>query len=120
MEDKKSPNKIKRETEIFFLDKRRFIKWSDIKHLQLEDDDVIRSSWEEDEDVGHGYYVGIITRMVEETDEQYQKRLSTNEQDKERMKKSRYESYLRLKKEFELDKQTQIINPAAFMYHGNQ
>jgi hypothetical protein len=68
--------------------------------LQLEDDDVIRSSWEEDED-GDGYYVGEITRMVEETDEQYQKRLSINEQDKERMKKSRYESYLRLKKEFE-------------------
>jgi hypothetical protein len=100
MEDRKSPNKIKRETEVFCLNKRRLIKWSDIKHLQLEDDDVIRSSWEDDED-GDGYYVGTITRMVEETDEQYQKRLSTNEQDKERMKKSRYESYLRLKKEFE-------------------
>ena len=100
MEDRKSPNKIKRETEVFCLNKRRLIRWSDIKHLQLEDEDVIRSSWEDEED-GDGYYVGIINRMVEETDEQYQKRLSINEQDKERMKKSRYESYLRLKKEFE-------------------
>jgi hypothetical protein len=100
MEDIKSPNKIKRETDIFYLNKRRLIKWSDIKHLQLEDDDVIRSSWEDDED-GDGYYVGIITRMVEETDEQFKKRLSTNEQNKERMEKYRYETYLKLKKEFE-------------------
>jgi hypothetical protein len=101
MEDRKSPNKIKRETEIFCLNKRRLIKWSDIKHLQLEDDDVIRSSWEEDDDGGYGDYVGIITRMVEETDEQFKKRLSTNEQNKERMEKHRYETYLKLKKEFE-------------------
>jgi hypothetical protein len=100
MEDKKSLNKIKRETQLFWLGEDRLIKWSDIKHLQLEDDDVIRSSWEEDEE-SDGYYVGEITRMVEETDEQYQKRLSNIEQDKERMKKSRYESYLKLKKEFE-------------------
>jgi hypothetical protein len=101
MEDKKSLNKIKRETQLFWLGKNRLIKWSDIKHLQLEDDDVIRSSWEEDDDDGRGLYVGEITRMVEETDEQYQKRLSNIEKDKERMKKSRYESYLKLKKEFE-------------------
>ena len=100
MEDKKSPNKIKRETQLFWLGEYRLIKWSDIKHLQLEDDDVIRSSWEEDEE-GGGYYVGEITRMVEETDEQFKKRLSDIEQDKERMKKFRYESYLKLKKEFE-------------------
>jgi hypothetical protein len=101
MEDKKSLNKIKRETQLFWLGENRLIKWSDIKHLQLEDDDVIRSSWEEDDDDGRGLYVGEITRMVEETDEQYQKRLSNIEKDKERMKKSRYESYLKLKKEFE-------------------
>ncbi len=99
MEDKKSLNKIKRETQLFWLGEDRLIKWSDIKHLQLEDDDIIRSSWE-DED-GDGYYVGEIIRMVEETDEQFKKRLSNIEQDKERMKKFRYESYLKLKKEFE-------------------
>jgi hypothetical protein len=103
MEDKKSLNKIIREMQLFWLGENRLIKWSDIKHLQLEDDDVIRSSWEEEDGDGYyvGEYVGEITRLVVETDEQYQKRLSNIEQDKERMKKSRYESYLKLKKEFE-------------------
>jgi hypothetical protein len=97
MEDKKSPNKIKKEKQIYWHSIQRLIKWSDIKHLTLEDDDTIRSYWD-DED--NGFY-GEIIRMVEETDEQYQKRLSNIEQDKERMKKFRYESYLKLKKEFE-------------------
>jgi hypothetical protein len=97
MEDKKSPNKIKKEKQIYWHSIQRLIKWSDIKHLTLEDDDTIRSYWD-DEDMG---FYGEIIRMVEETDEQYQKRLSNIEQDKERMKKSRYESYLKLKKEFE-------------------
>ena len=97
MEDRKSPNKIKKEKQIYWHSIQRLIKWSDIKHLTLEDDDTIRSYWD-DEDMG---FYGEIIRMVEETDEQYQKRLSNIEQDKERMKKSRYESYLRLKKEFE-------------------
>ena len=86
MEDKKSPNKIKRAKQLFWLNENRLIKWSDIKHLTLEDDDTIRSYWD-DEDMG---YYGEIIRMVEETDEQYQKRLSTNEQDKERMKKLQF------------------------------
>jgi|LakMenEpi03Aug12_release.lakeMendotaPanAssembly.Ray.scaffolds.fasta_scaffold15498_18 hypothetical protein len=97
MEDKKSPNKIKKEKQIYWHSIQRLIKWSDIKHLTLEDDDTIRSYWD-DEDMG---FYGEIIRMVEETDEQYQKRLSNIEQDKERMKKFRYESYLKLKKEFE-------------------
>jgi hypothetical protein len=97
MEDKKSPNKIKKEKQIYWHSIQRLIKWSDIKHLTLEDDDTIRSYWD-DEDMG---FYGEIIRMVEETDEQYQKRLSDIEQDKERMKKFRYESYLKLKKEFE-------------------
>ena len=97
MEDKKSPNKIKKEKQIYWHSIQRLIKWSDIKHLTLEDDDTIRSYWD-DEDMG---FYGEIIRMVEETDEQYQKRLSDIEQDKERMKKYRYESYLKLKKEFE-------------------
>jgi len=97
MEDKKSLNKIKKEKQIYWHSIQRLIKWSDIKHLTLEDDDTIRSYWD-DEDMG---FYGEIIRMVEETDEQYQKRLSNIEQDKERMKKFRYESYLKLKKEFE-------------------
>jgi hypothetical protein len=97
MEDKKSPNKIKKEKQIYWHSIQRLIKWSDIKHLTLEDDDTIRSYWD-DEDMG---FYGEIIRMVEETDEQYQKRLSNNELHNKWEKERRYESYLRLKKEFE-------------------
>jgi hypothetical protein len=99
MENKKSPNKIKRETQIYYHEKNSLIKWGDIKHLQLEDDDIIRSGWEDDE--GGGDYYGEITRTVEETDEQFQKRQSDIERDNKWMKERRYESYLKLKKEFE-------------------
>ena len=101
MEDKKSLNKIKRETQLFWLGENRLIKWSDIKHLQLEDDDVIRSSWEEDDDDGRGLYVGEITRMVEETDEEYEDRMGRKKSTDALLKKNRYEQYLKLKKEFE-------------------
>jgi hypothetical protein len=100
MEDnKKSPNKIKVEEQIFWLDKNRPVKWSDIKDLQLEDDDVIISQWTEDED--SSYWHGEITRMVEETDEQFEKRQKGIERDSKWAKERRYESYLKLKKEFD-------------------
>lgn len=99
MEDKKSPNKIKREHQLYWHGKDRLIKWSDIKHLKLEDDDLIRSGWEED-DNGGGYF-GEITRMVEETDEQFRKRQADIERDAKWAKERRLETYLKLKKEFE-------------------
>lgn len=99
MEDKKSPNKIKREKQIYYHIADRLIKWSDIKNLELEDDDVIQSGWDDDEN-GGGYF-GQITRMVEETDEQFQKRQEDNARESKWAKERRYESYLRLKKEFE-------------------
>lgn len=102
MEDKKSPNKIKREKQIYWHMGNNLIKWSDIKNLNLEDDDIIRSGWENDED--GGYFHGEITRMVEETDEQFQKRQSDIERDKKWAKERRYENYLKLKTEFEDEK----------------
>jgi hypothetical protein len=99
MEDNKSPNKIKKQTQIYFHEKNSFMKWKDIKDLQLEDDDIIHSSFEDDED--GGYFHGEITRMVEETDEQFQKRQSNIERDKKWAKERRYENYLKLKTEFE-------------------
>jgi hypothetical protein len=99
MEDKKSPTKIKRETQVYWHQKNSLVKWSDIKNLELEDDDVIRSEWVDD-DQG-GYYIGEITRMVEETDEQFNERIANNERDAKWAKDRRWESYLRLKKEFE-------------------
>jgi len=97
MEDnKKSPNKIKVKEQIFWLYENRPVKWSDIKDLQLEDDDVIISQWTED-----AYWHGEITRMVEETDEQFEERQKDIERDSKWAKEHRYESYLKLKKEFD-------------------
>ena len=102
MQDKKSPNKIKRETHIYWHQLNTQLKWGDIKHLQLEDDDLIYSAWEDDSEAEYnGYWHGSITRMVEETEDQFKKRQKEIEQERERMKKMRYESYLRLKKEFD-------------------
>lgn len=101
--DKKSPNKIKRVKQIYTHHEDGFIKWSDIKDLSLEDDDIIRSGWEDDE--GGGSYYGEITRMVEETDEQFHKRQSDIERDNKWLKERKHENYLRLKKEFENEQQ---------------
>lgn len=102
MEDKKSPNKIKRETQIYYHQKNSQLKWGDIKHLQLEDDDVIRSGWEDDDNYDHGgYWHAEITRMVEETDAQFQNRIADNERQARWARDSRRASYLKLKAEFE-------------------
>jgi hypothetical protein len=104
MEDKNSPNKIKREKQIFHHGKNRQMQWKDIKHLELEDDDVIHSCWVDDENFDYnGYWHGEITRMVEETDEQFEMRIESNKKSEIEMKNRRRESYLRLKKEFETE-----------------
>lgn len=101
MENQNSPNKIKREKQIFHHGKNRQMTWGDIKHLQLEDDDVIHSCWVDDENFDYnGYWHGEITRMVEETDEQFVERQANIERDKKWAKERRYENYLKLKKEF--------------------
>lgn len=43
----------------------------------------------------------VVIREREETDEEYQKRISDNEYHKEELRKRRYENYLKLKSEFE-------------------
>lgn len=62
------------------------------KNLQLEDDDNFDY---------HGYWHNQITRMVEETDEEFNKRIARNNKSAEEMKQRKYESYLKLKEEFE-------------------
>jgi hypothetical protein len=100
--DRKSKNKIKKETQIYWHGKNSQLKWSDIKHLELEDDDLITSSWVEDHEAEYGgYWHGEITRMVEETDAQFQKRMDEIEQQDKWAKEQRYKSYLKLKAEFE-------------------
>jgi hypothetical protein len=100
--DRKSKNKIKKETRIYWHQLNTQLKWGDIKHLQLEDDDLIYSAWEEDED-NDGNWHASITRMVEETDEQFQKRMKDIERQDKWAKEERLKSYLRLKAEFEPD-----------------
>jgi hypothetical protein len=107
MEDKKSPKKIKKEKQIFVGRNDKQMKWKDIKHLELEDDDVIYSGWVDDDNFDyHGYWHCQITRMVEETDEQFTKRIADNERDKKWARERRYENYLKLKAEFENDETT--------------
>ena len=79
--------------------------WGDVKHIEFEDDDVIRFEYVE------GYYSennsydehfsGMVIRKVLETDEQFERRQKRITQDEKWAKERRYESYLRLKKEFE-------------------
>jgi hypothetical protein len=102
MEDNQSLKKIKKEKQIFRGYNNAPMKWADIKNLQLEDDDVIHSGWVDDDNFDyHGYWNNVITRMVEETDEEFEKRIARNKRSAEEMKQRRYESYLRLKQEFE-------------------
>jgi hypothetical protein len=102
MEDKKTPKKIKKEKKIFVGHNDKRMTWADIKHLNLEDDDVIHSGWVDDENFDyHGYWYNEITRMVEETDEEFEKRVANNELNKKWAKERRYENYLKLKEEFE-------------------
>ena len=99
--DERSPNKIKRNKQIYWHEKYSPLKWKDIKHLELEDDDLISACWEDRDEGSEGYWYGEITRMVEETDEQFEKRQHRLQLDAKWARERRYESYLRLKKEFE-------------------
>ena len=102
MENKKSPKKIQIEKQIYWGNNSKQMTWADIKHLELHDDDVIHSGWVDDENFDYqGYWHNEITRMVEETDEEFNKRIARNDKSAEEMKQRRYESYLRLKEEFE-------------------
>jgi len=73
--------------------------------LNLEKDDVINISWEEEEycsdgGIPAGWYI-TVQRSRLETDEEYAERVERDKFMNEDLKKRRYENYLRLKKEFE-------------------
>jgi len=106
MVNNKSTKKIKVEKQIYWGSNNDQMKWKDIKHLQLEDDDIIYSAWVDDDNSDFkGYWHSEITRMVEESDEQFEKRQADNERMSRWAEERRYESYLKLKKEFEYGKQ---------------
>jgi hypothetical protein len=91
--------------EIFWQFQDNQPTWKDIKHIEFQDDDKIVIAYEEhsDEMNSDGWYISV-DRWVEETDEQFAKRLKEIEDNKKRMKNMRYESYLKLKTEFENEK----------------
>jgi len=102
MENKKAPKKIQVEKQIYWGNNSKQMTWADIKHLELQDNDVIHSGWVDDDNFDyHGYWHNEITRMVEETDQQFEKRIAKIKQDDIWAKERRRESYLRLKEEFE-------------------
>lgn len=105
MMDKKSPNKILKERVLFNKQKGTRITWADIKNFKFEDNDLIEIAYDE----GHvsennswepHWYVQII-RLTEESDHEFKKRLEQNARDAEWARERRYESYLKLKAEFE-------------------
>ncbi len=97
--------KIKYWKTIFYKGMDEYPTWKNIKHIQFEDDDRIRISYEEpyysenSSDDG-GWHIEV-EREMEETDEEYEKRMEVKRWTDEILKKQRYENYLRLKKEFE-------------------
>ncbi len=75
------------------------------KLLSLHEDDVIECGYEEgyqdgDSGMDPSYFFNVF-RNREENDQEYGRRMKSVENAKEAAKKNRYESYLRLKKEFE-------------------
>jgi hypothetical protein len=96
--------KIKLQKTVFDKCQDEPFIWKDIKDFKFEDDDVIRIEYVEshysENDSYDAHYNAEVIRMVEETDEQLQKRIEYNEREDKRAKERRYQSYLRLKEEF--------------------
>jgi len=83
------------------------ITWKELKHIQFQDDDIIICEYIEPECTTKyehdGYFDVEISRMIEETDEQYNQRMIEKVKTDERLKQNRLERYLELKKEFDID-----------------
>jgi len=97
--------KIKKWKTLFYTSMNEYPTWKDIKDIQFEDDDRIRISYEdpcqtESNYEDDGWHIEV-EREMEETDEEYERRMIRIKSDEEWRKKQRYENYLRLKKEFE-------------------
>jgi len=107
--------KVKVEREIFSKHTGdNPLKWSDIKHLDLQDDDEIHARWEEayysENNSYDGHFYSVIIRHELETDEEFQTRMKRIERDSLFMRQKRYESYLKLKEEFEGEDKKEIPN----------
>jgi len=80
-------------------------QWKDIKDFEFQDDDYITSSYVEpfysENNSWDGHFLIEIQRYELETDDEFARRVERVELDKKWAKERRYESYLKLKKEFE-------------------
>jgi hypothetical protein len=73
------------------------VRWKQLKDFEFQDEDVIIVQYQEGDDE---YYV-CVSRMMEETDEQYEERMEGARNLAYDLKQRRYQQYLKLKKEFE-------------------
>lgn len=80
-------------------------KWKDIKDIQFQDSDIIFIGYDEglvsENESYDAHWFCSVERFRDETDEEMRKRIHEAEKFTERMKKKRYENYLKLKEEFE-------------------
>lgn len=102
-------------TKIFYRSKRPNFNtpytWGEIKKIleeekiELRDDDVLESGFDEGYDHGDSakdacYYFSVV-RTREETNAEFEQREAEWDEFKKRTKKERHQKYLELKKEFE-------------------
>jgi len=98
--------KIKKETRVFRkIRSNKPFTWADIKSIAFEDDDVLSIGYDEgfesENNSVRPYYYAEAIRLVEETDDEYQKRLAETARHSEQLKARRFETYQKLKAEFE-------------------
>lgn len=79
--------------------------WKELKDFELQDDDLVVISYEEpyysENNSYDGHWFIDVQRLREETDEEYEARITANEKYKQELKEKRYQQYLKLKEEFE-------------------
>ena len=101
----KNPEKICVDKDVFYLTQDKKICWKDIKHFQFEDDDISQIGYDDgftsENNSWDSHYFAVVTRPTLETDAEHAKRLQDVYREKERLQELRYQTYLRLKDEFE-------------------
>jgi hypothetical protein len=91
---------------VFHLQSMKPILWKHVKDFRFQDEDYVRigyvEHWENGSDNSGGdHYEAEVCREVLETDKEFEQRVHEVERDQKWAKERRYESYLKLKKEFE-------------------
>lgn len=90
--------KIKKEKIVFSEISDNRIKWSEVKHIDFQDDDIIDIEYYENDE--RNFFQFKVIRLIEETDEEYETRMKIKQVTSEIHRKNRYKHYLELKEEF--------------------